>query len=260
MATLKSIDQQQEIDGNQYITQVSEEIKGRVAKKLSKEFSWTEGRISCAVSRLHELLLNPLIKGHFGTAAETSRNTLGTNQRTNEDDSQSDSHPKANVSQSLTARNSGPEDGYNMVTGAPEEITYSSPGTSEGEQNKTRLANQRKSTVKTSLRQLKHSNFWWQFSSWQTEAKPQNLLTIFTENRFAKITNHNKAHVWRTSEKFHCLKTLSKQAAKFRTIDWRQQNQQLPVPHERDARQTFKNINRPTQLNLGETSAVFCSK
>ena len=42
-----------------YIYQVSEEIEGRVTKKLSKEFSRTESRILGALSKLDEFLLNP---------------------------------------------------------------------------------------------------------------------------------------------------------------------------------------------------------
>ena len=40
-----------------YISQVSEEIEGRVTKKLSKEFSRTESRILGALSKLDEFLL-----------------------------------------------------------------------------------------------------------------------------------------------------------------------------------------------------------
>ena len=90
-----------------YITQFSEEIEGRVMKKLSKEFSRTESRILGALSHLNKFLLNPLIQGHSGCAQEASRNTPGTNRGTNEDDSQSDPHPEASVSQSQTARNFG---------------------------------------------------------------------------------------------------------------------------------------------------------
>ena len=43
-----------------YITQVSEEIEGRVAKKLSQEFSRTENRILGALARLDDFLMNPL--------------------------------------------------------------------------------------------------------------------------------------------------------------------------------------------------------
>ena len=71
-----------------YITQVSEEIEGRVTKKLSQEFSRTENRILGALPRLDDFLMNPLIQGYSGSAPETSRNAFSTNQGTNEDDSQ----------------------------------------------------------------------------------------------------------------------------------------------------------------------------
>ena len=58
-----------------YISQVSEEIEGRVTKKLSKEFSRTESRILGALSKLDEFLLNPqvrivpyLFREHLGAA------------------------------------------------------------------------------------------------------------------------------------------------------------------------------------------------
>ena len=70
-----------------YITQVSEEIEGRVMKKLSQNFSRTESRILGALSRLEDFLLKPLIQGHSGTAPETCQNACGTNQGTNGDDS-----------------------------------------------------------------------------------------------------------------------------------------------------------------------------
>ena len=95
-----------------YITQASEDIECRVTKKLSQEFSRTENRILGALSRLDDFLMNPLIQGHSGTAPETSWNVYGTNQGTNEDDSQSDPHPEAGIFQSQTTRNSGPEDGH----------------------------------------------------------------------------------------------------------------------------------------------------
>ena len=51
-----------------YITQISEEIEGRVTKKLSQEFSGTENRILGALARLDDFLTNPLIQGYSGTA------------------------------------------------------------------------------------------------------------------------------------------------------------------------------------------------
>ena len=103
-----------------YITQVSEEIEGRVTKKLSKEFRRTENRILSALARLNDFLMNPLIQGHSGITPEMSRNAFSTNQGTNEDDSQSVPHPEAGMFGNQTTQNSGPEDDRDMVTGAIE--------------------------------------------------------------------------------------------------------------------------------------------
>ena len=94
-----------------YITQVSEEIEGRVTKKLSQEFSRTENRILGALARLDDFLMNPLFQGHSGTTPVTSRNIFSFNQGTNEDDSQSNPHPEADL---LT---SDREDHQSMATG-----------------------------------------------------------------------------------------------------------------------------------------------
>ena len=101
-----------------YITQVSEEIEGRVTEKLSQEFSRTENRILGALARLDDFLMNPLIQGHSGTTPETSRNVFSINQATNEDDSQSDPHPEAGL---LT---SGREDRHDMATEVQREREY----------------------------------------------------------------------------------------------------------------------------------------
>ena len=49
-----------------YITQLSEEIEGRVTKKLSQEFSRTEKSILGALARHDNFLMNPLLQGHSG--------------------------------------------------------------------------------------------------------------------------------------------------------------------------------------------------
>ena len=53
-----------------YITQVSEEIEGRVTKRLSKEFSRTENRILGALAQFDDFLMNPLLPGHSGTTPD----------------------------------------------------------------------------------------------------------------------------------------------------------------------------------------------
>ena len=95
-----------------YITQVSEEIEGRVTKRLSKEFSRTENRILGSLARLDDFLMNPLLQGHSGTTPEPSRIALNTSQGTNEDNSQNDPHPEAGLFHGQTTQNSGPEEGH----------------------------------------------------------------------------------------------------------------------------------------------------
>ena len=97
-----------------YITQVSEEIEGRVTKRLSKEFSRTENRI---LGALGDFLMNPLLPGYCGATPEPTQNALSKNQGTNEDDSQNDPHPEAGLFHGQTTRNTGPEEGHdNMIS------------------------------------------------------------------------------------------------------------------------------------------------
>ena len=95
----------------EYITQLSEEIEGRVIKKLSHEYSRTESRILGTLSKLDEFLLNQQIRMHSGTVPETFQNTNVDNQGTNEDDSMSDPHLEAGLFRSQTTQNSGIEVG-----------------------------------------------------------------------------------------------------------------------------------------------------
>ena len=99
------------------ITQVSEEIEGRVTKRLSKEFSKTENRILGALAQLDDFPMNPLLPGHSRTTPEPSRNALNTSQGTNEDDSQSDPRPEAGLFHGQITQNSGPEDGHDSGNG-----------------------------------------------------------------------------------------------------------------------------------------------
>ena len=99
-----------------YITQVSEEIEGRVTKRLSKEFSRTENRILGALARLDDFLMNPLLPGCSGAAPEPTRNPLSNNQGTNEDDSQNGPHPEAGLFHGQTTRNTGPEEGHDTYS------------------------------------------------------------------------------------------------------------------------------------------------
>ena len=107
----------------EYITKFFEEIEGRVTRKLSQEFSRTECRIFCALSKLDEFLLNPQIRTHSGTVPGTFRNTNVENQGTKEYDSQSDPLPEVGpfVCQSRHSIDSDTDEAPDMVTGVIEE-------------------------------------------------------------------------------------------------------------------------------------------
>ena len=104
-----------------YITKVSERIEGRVTKKLSQEFSRTENRILGALAQLDDFLMNPLIQGHSGTTPETSRNVFSIDQRTNEDDSQTNPHPEAGLFNNQMTQSSGLENCHDGATGVQRE-------------------------------------------------------------------------------------------------------------------------------------------
>ena len=72
------------------ISQVSQEIEGRVIEKFSKEFSRTESRILGALSKLDEFLLNQQVRAYFVAVPRTSRNTNSENREPTGDRSQGD--------------------------------------------------------------------------------------------------------------------------------------------------------------------------
>ena len=77
-----------------YISQVSEDIEGRVTKKLSREFSKTESRVLGALSKLDEFLLNPQVRACYVAVPGTSRNANLENRETHVDRSPDDPYPE----------------------------------------------------------------------------------------------------------------------------------------------------------------------
>ena len=80
------------------ISQVSEEIEGRVTKKLSSEFSRTESRILGALSKLDEFLLNPQVRTCSVAVPGTSRNSNSENREPTGDRSLDDPCPEVRFS------------------------------------------------------------------------------------------------------------------------------------------------------------------
>ena len=100
----------------EYIVQVSEEIEGRVAKKLSPEFSRTESGILGALTKLHVFLFNPQVRTFSGTVPGTFRNSDVANQETSGDRSQNDPHPEVEFS---------PCRASNLTDADPDETSHS---------------------------------------------------------------------------------------------------------------------------------------
>ena len=81
-----------------YISQVSEEIEGKVTEKLSKESSRTESRNFGALSKLDEFLLNPQVRTCSVAVRGTSRNSNSENREPTGDRSLDDPCPKVGFS------------------------------------------------------------------------------------------------------------------------------------------------------------------
>ena len=137
---------------------MSEEIEGRVIKKLSKEFSKTESRILGALSKLDKLLVNPQVRTCSVAVPGSSRNNSSENRETTGDRSSDDSYPELGYFSHHSGQLNSPETENipdrvtgdteeirqypHMMTATQEEIPYCSPTTSSGKQKKARSTSQ----------------------------------------------------------------------------------------------------------------------
>ena len=156
----------------EYFTQVSEEIEGRVTKKLSKEFSRTESRVLGALPKLEKFLVKPHVRTCSVAVPGTSRNSNSENRELSGDRSLDDPCPEVRYSSHHSSNINSPDlEDYphvvtvstedfrhypHMVTGGPEEIQnrphmttgileefpFWSPGTFSGKQKKARSTSQ----------------------------------------------------------------------------------------------------------------------
>ena len=259
-------------NNEEYITQVSKQIEGRLTEKLSQEFSRTESRILGALSKLDEFLLNQQIRTHSETVPVTFRNTNVDNQGTKEDDSMSDPHPEAGLFRSQTTQNSGQEVGPYMVTGATErhdmvtavqeEIPYCSSKISSAKQKKARS---------TSQPQIRSEN-----TPATTEAD-QSLLALqqLARNSSSANFNNNITKISKLpksltttmptfdgkSEKFELFEDLFQTSLKIHNqLTEEDKKYYFHSLMRGDALQTFKNITSPSRENLGEILTVFRKK
>ena len=89
-----------------------------MTKKISQEFNRTEIRILDSLSQLDLLLLNPQVPVQSRTVAGTSGKSNGENEEPNEDRSQKDPHPEAEV---VTSVNRSPQ----FTKSDPDEASFS---------------------------------------------------------------------------------------------------------------------------------------
>ena len=282
-----------------YITQVSEEIEGRVTKRLLKEFSRTEDRILGALARLDNFLMIPLLPGRSGTTPEPTRNTSHNNQGTNEDGAQTDPHPEAGPFYGQTPRNVSLEEDHDMVTGvqrenlcqhdmvtgvtarhdmvtgAPEqianchdmtgiheEVTYCSPSTSSGKQKKNRSTSQPQFRGENTPATIEADQI---LLALQQLANNNNSANFHNNiNRISKLPNSlttTRPTFDGKTEKFEVFEDLLQTSLKIH--NQLTEDGRINYFHSLmrgDALQTFKNINGPTRENLQENLAVFRRK
>ena len=101
----------------EYISQLSEVIEGRVSKKLSKKFSRMESRSLGDLYKLGKFLLNPRFRTGFGTVPGTTRNGDSGNREPSVDRSPNDPCTEAMISShySLNLNSSEVEEQPHMV-------------------------------------------------------------------------------------------------------------------------------------------------
>ena len=279
----------------EYITQVSEEIEGRVTKKVSQEFSRTESRILGALSKLDEFLLNQQIRTHSETVPGTFRNTNVESQGTNEDDSQSDPHPEVgpSVCQSrhsidsdtgethdtmtgvidqttksphmVTGATGATEEirnGHYMVTAVQEEIPYCSSGISSGKQKKARSTSQPQFHSENTPARIEADQISLALQQLATNSNSANVNN--NSNRFSKLpkslTTAMPTFDGKT-EKFELFGDLFQTSLKIH--NQLTEEDKINYFHSLmrgDALQTFKNISSPNREDLTENLTVFRRK
>ena len=267
-----------------YISQVSEEIEGRVTKKLSKEFSRTESRILGALSKLDEFLLNPQVRTCSVVAPGTSRSNNLDNQGTNEDRPSDDPGPEVEISSPISGAETNPhmvtgatgETNPHMVTGVTrevrqhphmametqEKIPYCSPSTSSGKQKKARSTSQPQFRSENTPATLEADQILLAFQQLATNSNSANF-----NNNISRISKLPKSLTTTMptfdgkSEKFELFEDLFQTSLKIH--NQLTEEDKINYFHSLmrgDALQTFKNITSPNRENLVEILTVFRTK
>ena len=247
-----------------YISQVFEEIEGRVPKKPSKEFSKTESRFLGALSKLDEFLLNPKVRTCSVADPGTSRKNNSENREITGDRSSEDPRPGWGYFSHHSGHLNSPEaENYpHTVTETQEEIPYSSPSTSSGEQKKERSTSQPRFRSENTPVTIEADQILLALQQLATNSNSANFNN--TISRISKLPNSLTMTMPTfdgKSEKFGLFKDLFRTSLKIH--NQLTEEDKINYFHSLmrgDALCTFKNITRPNRENLGEILAVFCRK
>ena len=269
-----------------YISQVSEEIEGRVTKNLSKEFNKTESRILGALSKLDEFLLNPQVRICSVAAHGTSRNSISENRETHGDRSSNDPYPEVgyfphhsgqlNSPEAETISHMVTETYHHMVTGdtgetrhdphamtaTQEKIPYCSPTISSGKQKKARSTSQPQFRSENNPATIEADQV---LLALQQLATNSNLANFnYNISRISKLPRSLTTTMPTfdgKSEKFELFEDLFQRSLKIH--NQLTQEDKINYVHSLmrgDALQTFKNITSPNREVLGEILTVFRRK
>ena len=268
-----------------YISQVSEEIDGRVTKKHSKEFNKTESRILGALSKLDEFLLNPQVRT-CSVVQGATRNANSENRETHGDLCLNGPYPEVGYFSHHSGQHNSPgtetnpnmvkENYSHMVTGATgetrhyphamtanqEEIPYCSSGISSGKQKKARSTSQPQFCRENTPATIETDEFLLALLQLATNSNSANFNKIFSRiSKMPKSLTTTMPTFDGKSEKFELFEDLFQTSLKIHNRLTEEDNINYFHSLMRgDALQTFKNITCPNRENLGEILTVFRRK
>ena len=266
-----------------YISQVTEEIEGRVTKKLSQEFSKTESRILGALSKLDEFLLNPQVRTCSVAVQGTSGNANSENGETHGDRSSNDPYPEVGYFPHHSGQFNSPEAETNshmvtetyphMVTGGPEEIGHnphtltatqeeSSPTNSSGKQKKARSTSPPQFRSENTPATIEADQILLALQQLATNSNSANFNNDISRiSKLPKSLTTTMPTFDGKSEKFELFEDLFQTSLKIHNqlTEEDKLNYFHSLTHG-DALQTFKNITSPNRENLGEILTVFRRK
>ena len=261
-----------------YISQVSEEIEGRVTKKLSKEFSKTESRILGALSKLDEFLPNPQVRTCSVAVQGTSRNANSENRETHGDRSSDDPYPEVGYCSHHFGQLNSPETETipHMVTGATEEnrqnphmmtatqeeIPYCSPTTSSGKQEKARSTVQLQFRSENTPLRIEADQVLLAFQQLATNSNSANFNNDISQiSKLPKSLTTTRPTFDGKSEKFKLFEDMFQAGLKIHNqLTDEDKINYFHSLMRGDALQTFKNITSPNRENFGEVLTVFLRK